>query len=76
MATRQERNLILDMLASGKINVNEARDLFDAIDQCEEFETHQESFPFCDSVEKWVQNTRNEIADMVNRVKTPFVYIH
>ena len=33
MATKQERDLILDMLASGKINIHEARQLFDAVER-------------------------------------------
>ena len=34
MATKAERDLILDMLAIGRINPAEAKQLFDAVERC------------------------------------------
>lgn len=76
MATKQERDMILDMLASGKINVSEARDLFDSIDRCEELNMDDDPLSLGESVCEWVRSTGKEILHAVKSAEQPFLSIH
>ena len=76
--TKQERDMILEMLASGKINVSEACDLFDVIESSVEAETDTDATPLSgdDFADQLKQNTRNEIPHAVNSAKSPYIFSH
>lgn len=44
MDLKEERNMILDMIAEGKITVEEAKQLLDALEQSAEDDTSEDSF--------------------------------
>lgn len=84
MITKQERDLILDMLASGKINLSEARDLFDAIEGSAQAEMNPDAQPIYASINDWADSLVGEIHGeiqntfqrVVDAVKAPFPYFN
>jgi hypothetical protein len=76
MANKQERDLILDMLAAGKISVREARELFDTVERIEERErnTHDtaQPLPLGAYIDQVVQDARDDIARIVDPEEFPF----
>ncbi|MEM5773484.1 MAG: hypothetical protein AAGU05_00675 [Anaerolineaceae bacterium] len=88
MITQQECNLILDMLASGRISADEAEGLFAAIERSasDELSAAQgglEPEPDWLTPRAWVEQVRSELykevetslRSTVNTSKRPFVYI-
>jgi len=61
MITKEERDLILNMLASGKITAAEARDLFDAIERSAEEQQTPEVWDEPESILDWAHNLSDEI---------------
>ena len=76
-ANKQERDLILEMLAAGRINVREARELFDTVERIEESErsTHDpvQPLPLGDYIEQMLMDAQEDISKIVDFVEFPFV---
>lgn len=73
-ATQQERELILDMLASGKINTEEARGLFDAIEQYGDEHEIEDLSDKNDFVSEYLTDARFEIRHRMDFIHLPFAY--
>ena len=71
MATKAERDLILDMLASGCINPAEAKQLFDAIERCVQPEQVQaddlEGFELFPVITRSIEAGVEKAAELVSR---------
>ena len=66
MATKLERDMILEMLASGQITPDEARRLFDAVEYCAMIAAEEEcDFPGYDVVNA-VKGSLQESIQMAN----------
>jgi hypothetical protein len=66
MATKEERDLILEMLSSGRITPDEARRLFDAVEYCAVIAAEDEcDLPGCDVVNA-VKDTLRESIQIAN----------
>lgn len=70
MATQQETDLILEMLASGRINAAQARMLFDAVERCSEDEQDSSlDFYFSDFTRELRHDIERELKHAARHVR-------
>lgn len=76
MATKEERDLILDMLASGRITPDEASMLIDAIERCAEDEMLDVwQLDFADNLHTLNRSFEKSIRDVSETIHQAFAWV-